>query len=101
MGQNEDFLEEFYVEIFNRFSYVRSYCEPSARADRLACLLTLLATRQEVSKKRARTVPPGPPFPCHAARIKTRFDSASAVGASREANTRGRREKQELGFLVG
>ena len=39
----------------------RSYCAPSSRAERFVLFTTLLATRQEVSKKRARTFPPGPP----------------------------------------
>ena len=35
-------------------------------------LMTLLATRQEVSKKRARTFPPGPPFLCRTTKMATR-----------------------------
>jgi len=49
------------ARIFAFCVVVRSYCEPSARAERFLFLMTLLATRQEVSRKRARPFPPGPP----------------------------------------
>ena len=50
------------VRFFAFCAYVRSYCEPSARAERFAFLMTLLATRQEVSKKRAQAFPLGTPL---------------------------------------
>jgi hypothetical protein len=62
--------------------------------------MLLLAARQEVTKKRAKTFPLGSPFPCRSARQKTRFDSVPTGRASSLANTRGRQRKQELFLFV-
>jgi len=57
MGQSPRRLEQGKALFFSNFSYGRA----RHIAARFAWVL-LLAARQEVAKKRARTFPPGPPF---------------------------------------
>ena len=100
-GRAYSFVRRGRVCVFSDFFLGRSYCASSPRADlcRQECTF-FVAEQRKYQRKSARTFPPGPPFPCHAAQQKTRFDSASEGCASNFVNTRGRRNFQGISNIV-